>query len=253
MAPRAAQTAATTTALEPRVPSSKNHLIELLPRADRQHLLAACEQVELRRSQVLYAPGQPIRHAYFPVDGSISLLTQLDGHPAMEVGMVGREGMLGVQLMLGVGRAPMHALVHARGMAWRLGAATMRRELARSLALRRCLNRYLCVCLAELAASAGCQRFHALAPRLARWLLMSVDRLASSELVMTQELIAHMLGVRREGVTESALQLQADGLIRYARGRITVLDRGGLEARSCACYAASRREYDRLLPLIQAE
>lgn len=234
------------------MPSSKNHLIELLPRADRQRLLAACEQVELRRSQALYAPGQPIRHAYFPIDGSISLLTQLDGHPAMQVGMVGREGMLGIQLTLGVGRAPMHALVHGAGMAWRLDAAAMRRELARSAALRRCLNRYLSVCLAEFAASVGCQRFHPLAPRLARWLLMCLDRLESRELVMTQELIAHMLGVRREGVTESALKLQADGLIRYARGRITVLDRGGLESRTCECYAASKREYARLLPLIPA-
>lgn len=234
------------------MPSSKNHLIELLPRADRQRLLAACEQVELRRSQILYAPGQPIRYAYFPIDGSISLLTQLDGHPAMQVGMVGREGMLGIQLTLGVGRAPMRALVHGGGMAWRLGAPAMRRELARSVALRRCLNRYLSVCLAEFAASAGCQRFHPLAPRFARWLLMSLDRLESSEMVMTQESIAHMLGVRREGVTESALKLQADGLIRYARGRITVLDRGGLESRTCECYAAAKREYERLLPLIPA-
>ncbi|MDY0747540.1 Crp/Fnr family transcriptional regulator [Paucibacter sp. R3-3] len=230
------------------MPPNKNYLIELLPSADRQRLLAACEQVELRRSLALYVPGQSIGHAYFPIDGAISLLTQLDGHPPMQVDMVGREGMLGIQLALGVRQVPVHALVLGDGMAWRLDAAAMRRELAHGAGLRHCLNRYISVCLSEFATAAGCQRFHALAPRLARWLLMSLDRLGSIELEMTHELIANVLGVRREGVTESALKFQADGLIRYARGRVTVLNRDGLETRSCTCYAASKREYGRLLP-----
>ncbi|WP_077034689.1 Crp/Fnr family transcriptional regulator [Pelomonas sp. KK5] len=231
------------------MPLNTNDLLELLPRADRQRLLAACQQVELRRSQPLYVRGHRVGHAYFPIEGAISLLTQLDGHPAMQVGMVGREGMVGIQLALGVRPAPMQALVLGDGMAWRMDAAAMRRELVHGTALRRCLNRYISVCLTEFATAAGCQRFHALAPRLASWLLMSLDRLGSRELEMTHELIAHLLGVRREGVTESALRFQADGLIRYARGRIAVLDRGGLEARSCVCYAASKREYQRLLPV----
>lgn len=230
------------------MPAAQNHLIDRLPRPDRLRLLAACERVPLRPSQILCRSGQVIRHAYFPIGGLISLLTRDDEQPSIEVGMVGREGMLGMSLVLGVGRAPLGAMVQGAGEAWRLAAPALKRELLLSAALRRCLNRYIAISMAGFATSVGCQHAHLLAPRLARWLLMSLDRASGRELLVTQSWIARMLGVRREGVTEIALKLQAAGLIRYARGHITVLDRGGLESRSCGCYAASRLEYERLLP-----
>jgi CRP-like cAMP-binding protein len=225
----------------------QNHLIELLPRKDRLRLLGLCEPVQLVLSEVLCEPGKPTRHVYFPTDGFISLVAKIDGEPALEVGMVGCEGMLGAQLALGVLTAPLHALVQGPGAAWRLATGAFRRELAGSVTLQRCLNRYLYVLMAQLAASAACLRFHQIGPRLARWLLMSQDRAHSDTFHVTQEFLAYMLGVRRVGITSAAGALQRDGLVEYHRGELTVLDRQGLEAAACECYATDRKSYAELL------
>ena len=223
--------------------SVENHLIELLPRKDRLHLLAVCEPVELVLGEVLCEPGQPMSHVYFPVDGFISLVALSDAKPALEVGMVGREGMLGAHLALDVSAAPLHALVQGPGSAWRVRSGAFRRELKHSAALRLSLNRYLYVLMAQLAASASCLRFHLIGPRLARWLLMSQDRAHADSFRVTHEFLAYMLGVRRVGITMAAGALQRGGLIEYHRGELTVLDRGGLEAAACGCYAVDRKAY----------
>ncbi len=223
--------------------SVENHLIELLARKDRQRLLALCEPVELALAQVLYQPGQPTRHVYFPTEGFVSLIMSIDGNPGLEIGMVGREGMVGVQLALGVVAAPLHAVVQGAGTAWRIGAAAFRRELAHSPALRRGLDRYIHVLMAQMAESAGCLRYHQIGPRLARWLLMSQDRAHRDSFAVTQEFLAYMLGVRRVGVTKAAGELQRNGLIQYHRGVMQVLDRGALEAAACSCYAVDRKIY----------
>lgn len=225
----------------------KNHLIETLPEADRSRILALCEPVELTLSEVLCEPGKPTRHVYFPTHGYISLVAQVDGSPGVEAGMVGHEGMLGAQLVLGVPTVPLHALVQGEGAAWRIATAPFKRELARSAALRRSLNRYLYVLMAQQASSAACLRFHLIGQRLARWLLMSQDRAHSDSFHLTHEFLAYMLGMRRVGVTAAASVLQRDGLIQYHRGEITVLDRRGLEAATCSCYATSEQTYNKLL------
>jgi len=222
---------------------SENHLIALLPRRDRASLLAACETVHLDLGTVLCEPGEPTRHVYFPNDCFISLVSAIEGEPGLEVGMVGREGMLGAQLALGVSTIPLHALVQGTGTARRVAAARFRRELSGSKALQLALNRYVYVLMAQLATSAACTRFHHVEPRLARWLLMTQDRAHSDNFHLTHEFLAHMLGVRRVGITAAAGALQRQGLIRYHRGDITVLDRAGLEAAACSCYAADRWVY----------
>jgi CRP-like cAMP-binding protein len=226
---------------------AENHLIELLPRADRLHLLAACEPVQLVLSDVLCKPGQPMRHVYFPIDGFISLVVLIDGSPGLEVGMIGREGLLGAQLALGVPTAPLKALVQGPGSAWRIGSAAFRAELAHSAALRRQLERYVCVLMYQLATAAACLRFHLIGPRLARWLLMSQDRAHADTFHVTQEFLALMLGVRRVGITVAAGSLQRAGLIEYRRGELTVIDRAGLEAACCGCYAADCKAYTQMM------
>jgi len=226
---------------------AQNHLIELLPRRDREHLLAQCERVPLLLGEVLCERGEPARHVYFPIDGFVSLVAQVDAHPGLEVGMVGREGMLGAPLVLGVPATPLRALVQGTGSAWRIGAAPFKRELARSAALQRHLDRYVYVLMAQMVASAGCLRFHLIGPRLARWLLMSQDRAHADRFQLTHEFLAYMLGVRRVGITVAAGVLQRQGLISYHRGEMRVLDRAGLEAAACGCYAADRRAYDEQL------
>ncbi len=198
-------------------------------------------------SQVLYEPGQAIRHVYFPVEGFVSLIAVVEHHPGLEVGMVGREGMLGAHLMLGVAAAPQKALVQGAGFAWRMGSAAFRRELALNAALRTHLQRYVHVLMCQLTASATCLRFHQIGPRLARWLLMSQDRAHADRFVVTHEFLALMLGVRRVGITLAAGSLQRAGLITYHRGELQVLDRRGLEAAACTCYAADRQTYAALL------
>lgn len=226
---------------------AENHLIELLPRTDRTRLLAICEPTELVLSEVLSEPGKATRHVYFPTDGFISLVTLVEGHPALEVGMVGREGMVGAQLALGVTTAPLRALVQGAGAAWRIATKSFQAELARSTALQRSLNRYLYVLMGQLATSAACLRYHLIGPRLARWLLMTQDRAHADTFHVTQEFLAYMLGVRRVGVTAAAGALQRSGLIAYTRGELTVLDRAGLEAAACSCYATDRQTYAKLL------
>ena len=223
--------------------TAQNHLIQRLPRTERLRLLALCEPVHLVLADVLCEPGTPVRHVYFPTDSFISLVSMIDGSPGVEVGMVGREGMLGAELALGVATAPLHALVQGPGAAWRIGVADFRRELAASPALQQGLHRYLYVLMAQLATSAACLRFHLIGPRLARWLLMTQDRAHSDSFQVTQEFLAYMLGVRRVGVTVAAGTLQRSGLIDYHRGDFTVLDRKGLERAACGCYAAGRKSH----------
>ena len=225
----------------------ENHLIELLPRKERLRLLAMSEPVQLVLAEVLCEHGQPMRHVYFPTDGFISLIAPIDGEPGLEVAMVGREGMLGAHLALGVVTSPLHALVQGAGSARRIATAAFRAELARSAPLQRGLNRYIYVLMAQLSASAACLRFHQIGPRLARWLLMSQDRSHSGSFHVTHEFLAYMLGVRRVGVTTAAGVLQRAGLISYRRGQLTVLDRSGLEAAACSCYSADCKSYAELL------
>ena len=226
---------------------AQNHLIDMLPRADKARLLAICEPVELVLSEVLCEPGKSTPHVYFPTDGFISLVTLVPGHPGVEVGMVGREGMVGAQLALGVVAAPLRALVQGSGAAWRVGAKAFMTEFARSPALQRSLGRYVYVLMTQLATSAACLRFHLIGPRLARWLLMSQDRAHADSFHVTQEFLAYMLGVRRVGITAAAGDLQREGLIEYSRGELTVLDREGLEAAACSCYATDRNTYTQLI------
>jgi CRP-like cAMP-binding protein len=217
-----------------------NQLLEALPEADRDSLLAGCERVELRFGRILNEVGQSLDHVHFPTSGFISLLVQVQGGAGLEVGMVGREGMLGVPLMLGQPIAPMRALVQGAGVAWRLDGRLLRRELNRGRALRQVLDGYACSLLAQIARSAGCLHEHAIDQRLARWLLMSLDRAEGEPLHVTQAFMAGMLGVRRVGVTRAAAAMQRRGLIRYHRGELQVLDRAGLEHITCSCYAADR-------------
>lgn len=225
----------------------ENHLIELLPRKDRLRLLAICKPVELRLTEVLCEPGKPTRHVYFPTEGFISLVAMHDGKPGLEVGMVGREGMLGEQLALGVVATPLHALVQGPGVAWRIGAAAFRKELEQSAALQQIMKRYIYVRMTQLAASTACVRFHLIGPRLARWLLMSQDRAHADSFHMTHEFLAYMLGVRRVGITTAAGALQREGLIEYRHGFLKVLDRSRLQAAACSCYANDDVAYDKLL------
>ena len=232
---------------DPRAPT-QNHLLAALPAEERGRLLPHLELVPMTLAAVLYESGNELRHVYFPTTAIVSLLyVMLDGASA-EIAVVGNEGIIGVALFMGGETMPNRAVVQSAGHAYRLKGHLLKQEFNRSGELQHLLLRYTQALLTQMAQTAVCNRHHSLDQQLCRWLLLSLDRLPSTELVMTQELIANMLGVRREGVTEAAGNLQKAGLISYRRGRITVLDRVGLEARACECYAVVKKEFDRLLP-----
>lgn len=217
-----------------------NSLLAALPRMQYQRLASGLEPVTLIFGDVLYEPGETISHVYFPDQSLVSLLTLVDGRSALEIGMVGREGMVGTALALGVDVSPVRALVQGAGAAMRMKAARFLKELRRSEPLQHALYRYTHTLMAQVAQTAACNRFHVVQERLARWLLMTRDRIQSNDIHLTQEFLSHMLGVRREGVTTAAGQLQKRKLIEYNRGRIKIVNQRGLAAASCSCYQIVR-------------
>jgi CRP-like cAMP-binding protein len=218
-----------------RVPVA-NSLLAALPRKDYQRLLLGLEPVTLTFGEVLYEPGKPIRHVYFPSDSLVSLLTLVEGHMALEIGLVGREGMLGIPVALGINDSPVRALVQGSGTALRMTSAHFRSEYRKCEPLQRELNRYIHERLIQITQTAACNRFHPVEARLARWLLMTRDRMGSNHFHHTQELLGNMLGVLRVAVTKAAGALQRRKLISYSRGEINILDGKGLEAAACRCY-----------------
>jgi CRP-like cAMP-binding protein len=230
----------------------ENQLIDALPLVDYQRWQNSLEQVELPLGQVLYEAGGVLKHVYFPTTAIVSLLYVMANGASAEIAVVGKEGLVGISIFMGGESTPSRAIVQSAGRGFRIAASTIKEEFGRSGPVLHLFLRYTQALITQMAQTAVCNRHHSLDQQLCRWLLLSLDRLNSDELVMTQELIANMLGVRREGVTEAALKLQKAGLIRYMRGRITVLDRPELEKRSCECYAVVKKEYDRLLPHILA-
>jgi CRP-like cAMP-binding protein len=226
----------------------KNHILAALPPEQWKRWLPLLERVDMPLGQVLHEPGVTLEHIYFPIDAIVSLLYVLESGASAEIAVVGNEGLVGVSLFMGGGSTPSRAVVQSAGVGCRLKADLMLADFNLAGPVLHVLLRYTQALLTQMAQTAVCNRHHSLDQQLCRWLLLSLDRLQGDELVMTQELIANMLGVRREGVTEGALKLQKAGLIRYARGHITVLDRTGLEQRTCECYEVVKREYARLLP-----
>jgi len=231
-------------------PSKKhqNHLLAALPAAEWERWLPQLEWVEMPLGEVLYESGTTLSHVYFPLTAIVSLLYVMENGASAEIAVVGNEGIVGISLFMGGESTPSRAVVQSAGHGFRLNAQTMKDEFNRAGPVLHLLLRYTQALITQMAQTAVCNRHHSLDQQLCRWLLLSLDRLQGNSLVMTQELIANMLGVRREGVTEAALKLQKVGLISYARGHISVLDRAGLEQRTCECYAVVKKEYDRLLP-----
>ncbi len=231
----------------------QNYLLAALPASDYSRLLDDLEPVTLTLGEVLYESGGVQGHVYFPVDSIVSLLYVMKNGASAEIAVVGNEGIVGVALFMGGETTSSRAIVQSAGHAYRLKGSVLKAEFERGGTLQVLLLRYTQALITQMAQTAVCNRHHAVEQQLCRWLLLSLDRLPSNELIMTQELIANMLGVRREGVTEAAGKLQAAGLIEYSRGKITVLNRNRLEARACECYAVVKRESDRLLPARQQE
>jgi len=230
----------------------QNHLVSALPAADYERLLPQLELVPLPLGWALYESGSPQEYVYFPTDSIVSLLYVMQDGSSAEIAVVGNEGLVGIALFMGGETTPSRAVVQSAGYGYRLRASVLQTEFGQGGDLQHLLLRYTQALITQMAQTAVCNRHHSVEQQLCRWLLLSLDRLPSNQLTMTQELIANMLGVRREGVTEAAGKLQASGLIHYNRGKITVLDRPKLEARVCECYAVVKREYDRLLPQITA-
>ncbi len=227
--------------------AKKNQLLAALPDAEWQRWAPQLEWIDMPLGQVLYESGSTLAHVYFPATAIVSLLYVMENGASAEIAVVGHEGVVGISLFMGGESTTSRAVVQSAGQGFRLKAEAIKEEFKRAPVLH-LLLRYTQALITQMAQTAVCNRHHSLDQQLCRWLLLSLDRLQGNELVMTQELISNMLGVRREGVTEGALKLQTLGLIRYSRGRITVLDRPGLERRTCECYAVVKTEYDRLLP-----
>jgi CRP-like cAMP-binding protein len=226
----------------------QNHLLAALSPAERERLYPHLQLVPMPLGKVLYESGDLLRHVYFPTDSIISLLYVMEDGASAEISVVGNEGLIGIALFMGGETTPSRAIVQSAGSAYRLMSQNLKEEFHRSGSLQLLLLRYTQALITQMAQTAVCNRHHSVDQQLCRWLLLSLDRLSSNRLIMTQELIANMLGVRREGVTEAAGKLQELGVIRYARGRITVLDRPRLERLCCECYAVVKKETDRLLP-----
>jgi len=226
----------------------QNHLLAALPAAEFESFAAQLELVPLPLGEILYEPGTQLRHAYFPTTAIVSLHYVMETGASAETAGVGNEGIVGVALFMGGDTTPSSAVVQTGGHAYRLERRLLQQEFARAGALQRLLLRYLQALMTQMSQTAACNRHHSVDQQLCRWLLLTLDRVSSGELVITQELIAGMLGVRREGVTEAAGKLQRAGLISYRRGHIAVLDRVGLEAHACECYGVVKKELRRLLP-----
>jgi CRP-like cAMP-binding protein len=225
----------------------QNHLLAALPEADFARLAPQLEQVPMRLGDMLYEPGERLRHVYFPATSIVSLHYVLESGACAESAGVGNEGMVGISLFMGGLTTPSSAVVQTAGIGYRLPAAALKAEFDRGGPVQRLLLRYTQALMTQMSLTAACNRHHSVTQQLCRWLLLTLDRSEGLDLVMTQELVSSMLGVRREGITESAGSLQRAGYIRYRRGHISVLDRAGLEAASCECYAVARTEIDRLL------
>ena len=225
-----------------------NHLLAALPRETYEELLSSLEPVTMPLGLSVYEPGAPQVHVWFPTTAIVSLLYVLADGASAEIAVTGSEGLVGIALFMGGETTPSRAVVQSAGHGYRLRASVLKHEFERGGALQHLLLRFTQALITQMTQTAVCNRQHSVDQQLCRWLLLSLDRLPANQLKMTQELIANMLGVRREGVTEAAGKLQADGLIEYSRGNITVLDRERLEARVCECYAVVKKEYDRLLP-----
>jgi CRP-like cAMP-binding protein len=225
----------------------QNHLLAALPAAEFSRLLPHLELVAMPLGEALYESGGQLQHVYFPTTSIVSLLYVLENGASAEIAVVGNEGILGISLFMGGETTPSRAVVQSAGHGYRLKAHLLKQEFNRAGPVLQLLLRYTQALITQMTQTAVCNRHHSVEQQLCRWLLLSLDRLSSNELTMTQELIANMLGVRREGVTEAAGNLQRTGLIRYSRGHIQVLDRPGLEREVCECYAAVKKEFDRLL------
>lgn len=225
-----------------------NQLLHVLPVVNWEKWKKELERVDLTLGQVLYESGSKIKYAYFPIDSIVSLLYVLENGASAEIAVVGNEGMVGVSLFMGGVTTPNRAVVQSAGKSYRISTSFLMDEFNNSVSVLHLLLRYTQALMTQLTQTAVCNRHHSLDQQLCRWLLLSLDRLNGNQLNMTQELIANMLGVRREGVTEAAGKLQKENLISYARGKITIKDRAGLENRVCECYGVVKKEYDRLLP-----
>jgi len=226
-----------------------NKILSSIPDGDRQRLSRRLELVSLRFGQVLYEPGRAIRYVYFPVNCLVSLLTSVDRHRTLEVGMVGNEGMAGMPFILGVGISGVRALVQGAGQALRMASTPFRAEFERTAALQQALYRYAYALMAQISQTAACNRFHDAGERLARWLLMTRDRVGADDFALTQAFLAHMLGLRRVGVTEAASELKRRNLIAYTRGQLSILDVPGLKRASCSCYPAVNAVFARAAPV----
>ena len=226
----------------------QNHLLDALPAADYARLLPHLELVPMPLGWAVYEAGGQMRYLYFPTTSIVSLLYVLENGASAEIAITGNEGLVGISLFMGGESTPSRAVVQSKGNGYRLRASVLKTEFALGGSLQYLSLRYTQALITQMAQTAVCNRHHTLDQQLCRWLLLSLDRLPGNELMMTQELISNMLGVRREGVTAAAGKLQADGLVKYSRGHIVVLDRPKLEKRVCECYAVVKKEFDRLLP-----